>query len=104
MSIEKRIVPFSRAFRSLIKNTRRMPKTIKDLKDFRALCMPAAIDIQVLKDLKRTRDVFFAARGMARDRPPPYDEGGAFCRRPIASRPGGLSYWGNGIVFDNNDL
>ena len=28
--------------------------------------------------------------------PPPYDEG-AFCR-PIASRPGGLSYRGNGSV------
>ena len=36
-----------------------------------------AIDIKVLKDLKRTRDVFSVARCMARDRPSPYGEGKA---------------------------
>ena len=34
-------------------------KSIKDLKDLRAFCISAAIDMQVLTDLKRTRDVFF---------------------------------------------
>ena len=66
MSIEKRVVTLSRSFRSLIKTRADMAKSIKDLKDFRALCMPAAIDIQDLKDLKRTRDVFSAARTLAR--------------------------------------
>ena len=37
MSIEKRIVPLSRSFRTLIKNTRRIAKQIKDLKDLKAL-------------------------------------------------------------------
>ena len=41
----------------------------------------------------------WSAKAMARDRPSPYGEGGGFlpprprlARRPIASRPGGLSY------------
>ena len=37
-----------------------------------------AIDMQDLKDLKSTRDVFSLARTMARDRPSPYGEGGRF--------------------------
>ena len=37
MSIAARVVPFSRSFRSLIKNTRGMSKSIKDLKDLRIL-------------------------------------------------------------------
>ena len=37
MSIAARVVPFSRSFRTLIKNTRRMAKHIKDLKDLRVL-------------------------------------------------------------------
>ena len=49
MSIEKRVVLFSRAFRSLIKKHAALAKTIKDLKDLRALCVSAAIDIQVLR-------------------------------------------------------
>ena len=48
MSIEKRVVPLSRSFRSLIKNTLQV-KVIKDLKDLRAFYVSAAIDIQVLR-------------------------------------------------------
>ena len=48
MSIEKRVVLFSRSFRSLIK-TRDAPQNIKDLKDLRAFYVSAAIDIQVLQ-------------------------------------------------------
>ena len=64
MSIEKRVDSFSRSFRTL---------------EF--FSSARAIDIQDLKDLKRTRDVFSASRTMARDRPSPYDEGRDFCRR-----------------------
>ena len=40
-------------------------KPIKDLKDLMAFCISAAIDMQDLKDLKRTRDVFFRARPLS---------------------------------------
>ena len=59
MSIETRVSPFSRSFRTLTGNHADLSKTIKDLKALRAFCVSATIDIQVLKDLKRTRDVFF---------------------------------------------
>ena len=49
MSIEKRIVPFSRSVRTLIKIRAALAKVIKDLKDLRAFCLSAAIDIQVLR-------------------------------------------------------
>ena len=49
MSIEKRVVPFSRSFRTLIGNHADLSKHIKDLKDLRAFCVSAAIDIQVLQ-------------------------------------------------------
>ena len=78
MSIEKRVVPFSRAFRTLIKNTRRMAKSIKDLKALRVLRGCACYRHSGPTDLKRTRDVFSVARTLARDRPSPYDEGAAF--------------------------
>ena len=90
MSIEKRVAPFSRSFRSLIKTRAALAKSIKDLKDLRILRRHAGYRHSGPTDLKRTRDVFSVAGTMARDRPSPYDEG-AFCR-PIASRPGGLSY------------
>ena len=48
MSTAARVVPFSRAFWSIIKK-RAASKHIKDLKDLRALCMPSAIDIKVLR-------------------------------------------------------
>ena len=88
MSIAARVVPFLRFFAGV-----------------------RAIDIKVLKDL---RDVFFVVRGpsevsiRASERVSPVSVGlrgrwrgtgprptmkGAFCR-PIASRPGGLSYGG----------
>ena len=82
MSIEKRVSPFSRAFRSLIKTTRRMPKPIKDLKALRLLRVRACYRHSGPTDLKRTRDVFSGAGTLARDRPSPYDEGRSFvhCR------------------------
>ena len=60
MSIEKRVVPFSRSFRSLIKTRAALAKTIKDLKDLRAFCVWAAIDIKVLQTL-RERETLFSA-------------------------------------------
>ena len=53
MSIDTRVVPFSKSFRSLIKHAPH-GKTIKDLKDLRALRL-SAIDIKVL----RTLETFF---------------------------------------------
>ena len=61
MSIEKRASTFSRSVRTLIKNTRRMAKAIKDLKDLRNLRTPSAIDIKDLKDL-REPETFFPQR------------------------------------------
>ena len=58
MSIATRVVPFSRSFRSLIKNTRGLSKSIKDLKDLRVLRVRACYRHSGLPDLKRTRDVF----------------------------------------------
>ena len=82
MSIAPRVVPFSRSFRSLIKNTRGMSKSIKDLKDLRVLGGGACNRHSGPTDLKSTRAVFSVARTLARDRPSPYDEGGpsaAYC-------------------------
>ena len=77
MSIAARVVPFLRSFRSLIQ-TRGASKHIKDLKDLRVLRVAECYRHSGLTDLQRTRDVFSGARGMARDRPSPYGEGGAF--------------------------
>ena len=55
MSIDTRGSPFSKVRRTLIKK-RRTPKTIKDLKDLITLCVAAAIDMQVLKDLKKNQN------------------------------------------------
>ena len=80
MSIETRVVPFSRSVRTLIKNTRRMAKSIKDLKDLSVLGGRAGYRHSGPTDLKRTRDVFSVVRTLARDRPSPYGEGWvAFC-------------------------
>ena len=62
MSIETRAGPTSRSFRSLIKNTRRMAKPIKDLKDLRILRVCAGYRHSGPTDLKRTRDVFSRER------------------------------------------
>ena len=80
MSIAARVVPLSRSFRSLIKTRVALAKPIKDLKDLRVLRRRAGYRHSGPTDLKRTRDVFFVARTMARDRPSFYDEGD-FCRR-----------------------
>ena len=77
MSIEeKRVVPFSRSFRSLIKKRVALAKPIKDLKALSVLHRRAGYRHSGPKDLKRTRDGFSVARTMARNRPSPYDEGG----------------------------
>ena len=49
MSIEIRAGPTARSFRSLIGNHADLSKHIKDLKDLRAFCVSATIDIQVLR-------------------------------------------------------
>ena len=78
MSIEKRASPTARSFRSLIKNTRCASKPIKDLKDLSVLRGHACYRHSGPTDLKRTRDVFFGERAMARDRPSPYVKGNRF--------------------------
>ena len=84
MSIEKHVVLFSRAFRSLIKKTRRLAKPIKDLKDLRALRGHACYRHVGPTDLK---DVFSVARTMARDRPSPYGDVPFFPRSAGACPP-----------------
>ena len=68
MSIDTRVVTFSRSFRSLIKTRADMAKTIKDLKALSVFRGRACYRHSGPTDLKRTRDVFSAARTMARDR------------------------------------
>ena len=63
MSIAARVGQFSRSFRSLIKTRADMAKTIKDLKDLRAFCVWAAIDIKVLQTLRERATLFAASRG-----------------------------------------
>ena len=87
MSIEKRVGPFSRSFRSLIKTRADMAKPIKDLKDLRVLCWRACYRHSGPTDLKRTRDVFSLARTMARDRPSPYGEGELLSVRSAGACP-----------------
>ena len=73
MSIEKRVVPFSRSFRSLIK-TRGASKPIKDLKDLRALRIAACYRHSGPTDLKRR---FFRGRWRGIG-PRPTVKGGVF--------------------------
>ena len=63
MSIEKRAGTMSRSFRSLIKTRAALANAIKDLKDLRAFCVWAAIDIKVLQTLRARETLFFASRG-----------------------------------------
>ena len=67
MSIEKRVVPFSRAFRSLIKTRAALAKPIKDLKDLSILRGRACYRHSGPTDLKNKKR-FSVARTMARDR------------------------------------
>ena len=84
MSIKKRVMPFSRSSRTLIKKRADMAKVIKDLKDLSVLRWRAGYRHSGLTDLKRTRDGFSVARTMARDRPSPYGEVPFF---PVARGP-----------------
>ena len=96
MSIATRVVPFSRSFRSLIKTTRRMAKSIKDLKDLSILRDRACYRHSCPTDLKRTRDVFSIAGTMARETrsdarvasegPSPTMKGGFLPPRPREAR------------------
>ena len=96
MSIEKRVVLFSRSFRSFIKKHAALAKSIKDLKALRVLRLRAVYRHSGPTDLQRTRDVFSIARTMARETRSPARvacEGpsptmkGAFCRRCQRSSP-----------------
>ena len=66
MSIEKRVGPMSRSFRSLIKTRAALSKAIKDLKDLRVLRVRACYRHSGPTDLKRIKDVFSVTRAMAR--------------------------------------
>ena len=68
MSIAARVVLFSRSFRFFIKTRADLAKTIKDLKDLSVLQVAECYRHSGPTDLKRTRDVFYLARTMARDR------------------------------------
>ena len=60
MSIEKRAGPTARSVRTLIKTRAVWQKPIKDLKDLRAFCVWAAIDIKVLQTLRERKTLFSA--------------------------------------------
>ena len=68
MSIDTRVVLFSRSFRTLIKTRADLAKPIKDLKDLSILSVCACYRHSGPTDLKRIRDVFSVARALARDR------------------------------------
>ena len=68
MSIEKRVGPFSRAFRSLIRKHADRAKSIKDLKVLRILRVCACYRHSGLTDLQRRRDVFLFPLSVVRDR------------------------------------
>ena len=64
MSIATRVGPFSRSFRSLIMKTRSAAKTIKDLKDLRALRGRACYRHAGPKGPEEKEETFFTvARG-----------------------------------------
>ena len=104
MSIEKRMGSFSRSVRTLIISVAPEEEEIKVLTDLRAfLCPLGAIDMQVLTDLKSQevvspdpfglrRSRTTVARGIARDRPSPYDEG-RDVRRTVARGPVPRKAW-----------
>ena len=83
MSIEKRVVPFSRSFRSLIK-TRAASKPIKDLKDLRALQVAECYRHSGLTDLKRR---FFRSANWRGPVPRPTVKGRFFYRSAGACPP-----------------
>ena len=67
MSIAPRVVPFSRSIRTLIRKHADLAKTIKDLKDLRALRVAGCYRHSGPTDLKRRREVFSVARTMAKE-------------------------------------
>ena len=88
MSIETRVVTFSRSFRTLRKTTRRISKTIKDLKALRVLRSLPCYRHSGPTDL---RDVFSGEQTMARDRPSPYARGRRFFT--VARGPVPREHW-----------
>ena len=67
MSIEKRVVPFSRSVRTLIKKHADLAKSIKDLKDLSVFRGRVCYRHSGPTDLKRTSAVFSVAGTMARE-------------------------------------
>ena len=93
MSIETRVLPSSRSVRTLIKS-QRTTKSIKDLKDLRALCVAAAIDMQVLTDLKRKERRYFHRRANDGGGQAPALRWGWRFSRPVARGPVPRECWG----------
>ena len=73
----------SRSFRTLIKKRAALAKTIKDLKDLRALRVAECYRHSGLTDLKRKEIRFFrsASDGEGQVFPPPYVKGRRFFHR-----------------------
>ena len=86
MSIEKRVGPFSRSFRSLIKK-RAAPQNIKDLKDLNVLRVRACYRHSGPTDLKRTRAVFPVREGWRGPVPRPTLRAAVFYRSAGACPP-----------------
>ena len=88
MSIEKRVVPFSRSFKTLIKTRAALAKPIKDLKDLSVFRGCAGYRHSGPTDLKSTRDVFSVARTLARET---LSHARVACEGPRPTMKGGLS-------------
>ena len=86
MSIEKRVCPFSRSFRSLIKWQRGEPLHIKVLQTLGCSVVQAAIDIKVFQTLGMARDTLSHAR-MASEGPCPTMKGRRYFYRSAGACP-----------------
>ena len=80
MSIAARVVPFSRSFRSLIKNTRTW-QNIKDLKDLRALRVCACYRHSGPKGPEENKRRFFRSASDGEGQALALREGAAFFHR-----------------------
>ena len=86
MSIEKRVVPFSRSFRSLIKPQRGEPLHIKVLQTLGCTAMQDAIDIKVFQTSGMARATLSDAR-VASEGPSPTVKEAAFGHRSAGACP-----------------
>ena len=88
MSIEKRVVPFSRSFRTFIKTRADMSKSIKDLKDLRVLRRRAGYRHSGPKGPEENQRRFFYSASDGEGQALALREGAAFFRRSAGALGG----------------